>query len=122
VRAPKSSEFPRDKSPIDFALLVAMRSVHGPARSIRGPHPHAVTLFSNPLAGELFGTAFAVDVGGVDQIDARIHGGVEYAPRLVVRRGDALHEGLRFAEGHRAQAENAHLQTGLTESAQLHGP
>jgi hypothetical protein len=81
---------------------------------------HAVALAADPLAGELFAPPLAVDVGRVDQVDAGVDGRVEDPPRLVVGRGDALHERARLAEGHRAEAQGAHAKAAFTELSYLH--
>ena len=67
------------------------------------------------LAHDLLGLAARVDVGGVDEVDARVEGPVDDVDRLVVV---ALAPG---AEHHRAEAEGADLHAGAAEVSVLHG-
>src|SRR5712664_3339187 len=67
----------------------------------RERHPLAFAL--HPLPEEILAAALAIDVGGVDGVDARLQGGIEDAPRFRIVGTDALHETLALSECHRAQ-------------------
>src|SRR5262249_15319115 len=56
------------------------------------------------------------------QVDPRVDGGVEHAPRLVVGRGDAFHEGRRLAERHGTEAQRADAQSALSQLSKFHVP
>jgi hypothetical protein len=89
-------------SPIDPRTLVASTTLS------RRPPARALPTISSDSPPE-------VDVGGVDEVDARIERAVDDPDRLVVV---ALAPG---AEHHRAEAERTDLDPGASERAVLHG-
>jgi hypothetical protein len=66
------------------------------------------------LPGDLLRLAIGVHVGGVDDVDAPVEGGVD-DPRALVVVGIA-----HGAEHHRPQAVGAHLDAGAAENAVVH--
>ena len=60
--------------------------------------------------------AVAVDVGGVDEVDASIGGGVEGGQAVAVVDGAPV-----GPDGPRAEADGADLVSGLAKSSVLHG-
>ena len=81
---------------------------------LRGEH-HLVPLrLCQRLADDLLGLTEGVHVGGVDEVDAGIDGGMDDADGVVV---------VRVAEGsehHRPEAEGADLEAGPSEGAVFH--
>src|SRR5690606_3553924 len=80
----------------------------------------AVALAGDPRAGQLLAAALAVHVGGVDEVHPAVDRAVDHASRLVVARGDALHERLGLTEGHGPEAHDRDLQAAPAELTQLH--
>ena len=104
-------------------VLAAVALVPGPAArgvvALRGQHD-VVALASHPPADDVLGRADRaerpaqrVHVGGVDEGDALLEGGVEDGERRVVVTLEA--------EGHGAEAEPGHDEAGAAEVGVLHG-
>src|SRR5262249_19844951 len=58
----------------------------------------------------------AVDLGGVEEGDAEVHGGADELDPLLFIDGRAVAE----AQAHAAEAQGRHLQAALAECARLH--
>src|SRR5262249_3185795 len=85
-----------------------------PAHHLRG-HDDPLVALAQELADEALGTAVAVDVGGVDEVDACVDGGVQRRERLrVVRLAPAP------AGGPGPDADVADLASGLAEGSRSH--
>ena len=77
---------------------------------LRGEYD-VVAAATERLTDDLFGLTVGVHVGGVDEVDALVEGGVDDAGTVVVV-GVADR-----AEHHRAEAMDTHLDTGAAERA-----
>ena len=87
-----------------------------------GGEQHAVAAAAQGAPDDLLGEAAGVDVGGVDQVDARLEAHVDLAGRAFdVGRAD-VGELVAAAEGHGAEGEGGHPETRAPELAIVHGP
>ena len=83
---------------------------------LRGEDDVVAPAASERLADDLLRLALAIDVGGVDEVDARVESAVDDTDGLVVI-GVAL-----GAEHHRAEAVLADRYTGASEWSKFHKP
>jgi hypothetical protein len=74
-----------------------------------GEHDARAVLTGESLADDLLGLALGVDVGGVDEVDARVQGSVDDPDRVVVV---GVAPG---AEHHGAEAQGTDFDTGAAE-------
>jgi hypothetical protein len=91
-------------------LADVVRAVAHPAVNLgRQDHPVAASL--QGLAEDLLRRPLRVDIGGVEQVDARLQAEIDESARLV--RLDRSHLLLvtRAAERHRAEGERGHLKS-----------
>ncbi len=73
------------------------------------------------LAEDLFREAVGVDVGGVEEVDARLHADVDELARLVdVGFAPGLEKLVATAKGSSAEAEFGDFQAGVAELSEIH--
>src|SRR5690606_19710312 len=96
---------PHDPAPRQAAAAGVARHRVG---DLRGEHP-VPALGGYQAAGDPLGFAQAVDVGGVDEVDAAVAGDGQDGARLLLVGA--------VAEHHRADAERGHLQAAAAEPA-----
>ncbi len=96
---------------------------HAEASLGRDDHLLARAARGEPLAEDALGQAvLAVDIGGIDEVDAGRERAIEHTEAFLAVGADLVHErlGVGLAEGHAAEAEHRDLRAGLTELTVAH--
>src|SRR5690606_4905593 len=83
----------------------------------------AAAIAEPPADHPLREAVLAVDVGGVEEVDALAEGAVHDLKRGLLVAADLVHERalVGLAEGHRPEAERRDLEAGAAELAVFHG-
>ena len=78
---------------------------------------HAIAAPSDGAANQFFVASEPVDVGGVDQVDAKLDGAMDGGDGLAL-----IASTVEFAHGHAAKADGRYLEPGQAELPLLHLP
>ena len=97
---------------VQARVALIVRAETGPPVDL-GAEDHLVAAAGQRLADDALRIARVVDVGGIDEVDARVQRGVDDPDRVGLVRASA--------EVHRAEAQRRHAHAGPAQQSMVHG-